>query len=211
MTWDRRRLAGLALVVGGLLTIAGYGAVNVIIGGGGDLPFSDPRFVPFYGVALAGDLLVVLGLPVILAAHGARAAKLTTVGYVGVMLAIVMLNIGEGTTEAFVKPYLITHGGIPDPAPAGFEAFVNIALVALIVGLVSLGVAVIRARVFPVWVGVLLLVSLPLSIVSLPAPLGELGDYVGFFAFLVLGWSVAFGRGLRETISSRAQSGTAVA
>jgi hypothetical protein len=29
----------------------------------------------------------------------------------------VMLNIGEGVLEAFLKPYLATHGGIPAGEP----------------------------------------------------------------------------------------------
>jgi hypothetical protein len=56
-----------------------------------------------------GSAITLVGLPAILIAHGERAHRLTTVGFVGVLLTIVMLNIGEGTTEAFVKPYLVTH------------------------------------------------------------------------------------------------------
>ena len=197
MTWDRGRLAGIALLIGGLLTVAGYAAVNVLLGAD-EAHFTNPNFVPLYMIALAGDLLTVIGLPAILLAHGGRASKLTTIGYVGVLLAIVMLNIGEGTTEAFVKPYLLTHGGLPAEGPAGFEAFIGVALLALVIGLISLGVAVIRARVFPIWVGALLLLSLPLSVVQLPGLLAEAGDYLGFFAFALMGWSVAFGSGRRR-------------
>ena len=118
MTLDRGHLAGLAFLIGGILTVAGYAAADLIAGSDGDARFSAPLFTPLYSIALAGDLLTVLGLPVILIAHGKRAYWLTTVGVIGMLLAIVMLNVGEGTTEAFVKPYLVTHGGIPDPGPA---------------------------------------------------------------------------------------------
>jgi hypothetical protein len=41
-----------------------------------------------YGVALAGNLLVVLGLPAILAVHGSAARRLTLVGYVGIFVPL---------------------------------------------------------------------------------------------------------------------------
>jgi hypothetical protein len=66
-----------------------------------------------------------------------------------------MLNVAETTIEAFVKPYLATHGGFPDETPAGLSAFEAVALVLLIVGAACLAVAVFRARVLPVWVAVL--------------------------------------------------------
>jgi hypothetical protein len=200
MTLNRGRLAGMALMIGGILTIAGYAAVNTFAGSSGDARFSNPLWIPLYGLALAGDLITVLGLPAILMAHGQRAYRLTTVGFTGVLLAIVMLNIGEGTTEGFVKPYLATHGGIPNAPPAGFDVFVGVALLFLVVGLISLGVAVIRARVFPRWVGGLLILSLPLSLVQLPGPLAEIGDYLAFFALAVIGWIVTFGYGSRRAV-----------
>ncbi|MDR0358206.1 MAG: hypothetical protein LBJ87_01910, partial [bacterium] len=123
MTMDRGRLAGAALLIGSVLVIAGYAAANAFTGSSGDARFTNPGYVPLYSVALAGDLIAVLGLPAILVAQGKRAYRLTTLGYAGTLLAIVMLNIGEGTTEAFVKPYLVTHGGIPSVGPVGFEAF----------------------------------------------------------------------------------------
>jgi hypothetical protein len=75
----------------------------------------------------------------------------------------------------------------------GFEAFLNAGMAAALLGLISLGVAVIRAGVLPRWVGALFLVSAPLSLVQLPGPLAESGDYVAFLALAVIGSIVAFG------------------
>lgn len=88
-----RRLAGRELIVGT-----------------GDEIFRYRLWPLFEGVALVGDVIIALGLPVILAFAG-RATKLHAVGYAGIFAALVMLNVGEGTTEAFVKPYLVDHGG----------------------------------------------------------------------------------------------------
>lgn len=194
MTMDRGRLAGAALLIGSALAIAGYAAANAFTGSSGDAHFTNPAYVPLYGIALVGDLIAVLGLPAVLVAHGKRAYRLTTLGYAGTLLGIVMLNVGEGTTEAFVKPYLVTHGGIPSVGPVGFEAFLYAGMAAALVGLISLGVAVIRAGVFPRWVGALFFISAPLSLVQLPGPLAESGDYAAFLALAVMGLMVAFGR-----------------
>jgi hypothetical protein len=193
MTDLQRRLAGYALVIGGALGIAGYLAVGIIVGGSGDARFTDAQWQPLYAIALAGGILVVLGFPAVLAAQDGRFPRLTAVGYAGTLAALVMLNIGEGVIEGFVKPYLVNHGGIPDPEPAGFAAFEAVALVCMLVGLISLGVAVLRARRLPRWVGVLLIVSPIASFAAggLPAPYAELPDYCLYLALIATGWRVA--------------------
>jgi hypothetical protein len=189
---QRNRLAGGALVVGGILTIVGFFVTTAVYGGNGDDRFTHPLFPALYSIALAGTILSILGFPAILAAQKERMPRLTLVGYVGTLATIVMLNLGEGVVEAYVKPYLATHGGIPDD-PTSFTIYFIVAALLTIVGLFALGVAVIRAHVLPWWVGALLIASAPVSFVgtSLPGPLALLGDYLAFAAFIVIGWSVA--------------------
>jgi hypothetical protein len=195
MTSTQIRLAGWALITGGVLSIAGFLAASTIVGSSGDANdarFSDPLWAPLNSVALAGAVITLLGLPAILAAHGERAQRLTLVGYVGIFVPLVMLNVGESTTETFIKPYLVHHGGVPKNLPTGFETFMGVALLILIVGVVCLGIAVIRARVFPSWVGALLIACIPLSVAggSLPGPLALLGDYLAFIALIAIGRQV---------------------
>jgi hypothetical protein len=189
---QRERLAGLALVVGGLLTIVGFVVTTTVFGGSGDERFTHPLFPALYSIALAGVVLSILGFPAILAAQGERMPRLTLIGYVGSLTAIVMLNLGEGVVEGYVKPYLATHGGIPDD-PTSFTIYFVVAAIFMIVGLVALGIAVIRGKLFPWWVGALLIAAVPVSFAgtSLPGPLSLLGDYLAFAAFIVMGWSVA--------------------
>jgi hypothetical protein len=193
MTNQQRRLAGSALVAGGALAIAGYLLAGTLSGGGGDAHFTDPLWQPMYGIALAGTILVILGFPAILVAQDGRFPRLTAVGYAGTLAALVMLNLGEGVIEGFVKPYLVTHGGIPDPDPAGFAAFEVVALVCVLVGLVCLGIAVLRARTLPRWVGVLLIASAFVSFAAggLPTPLDVLGDDCLLIALIAIGRQVA--------------------
>lgn len=188
---QRTRLAGLALVVGATLEIVGFFVTTAVYGGHGDERFTHPLFPALYSIAIAGVVLTIVGFPAILAAQRERQPRLTVVGYVGTLVTIAMLNLGEGVVEAFVKPYLATHGGIPDD-PTSFTIYFLVAAVFTIVGLVALGVAVIRGRVLPWWVGALLIAAVPMSFVgtSLPGPLALLGDYLAFAAFIVMGWSV---------------------
>jgi hypothetical protein len=195
MTINRIRLAGWALITGGVLSIGGFLAASSFIGSSGDATdarFSDPLWPGLNAIAIAGAIITLLGLPAILAYHGDRFPRLTLVGYVGLFVPLVMLNVGESTTEAFIKPYLVSHGGVPENLPNGFEPFMGVALLFLVVGVVCLGIAVIRARVFPWWVGALLIACVPLSAAggALPGPLALLGDYMAFLALIVIGRQV---------------------
>ena len=193
MTDLHRRLAGSALLIGGALAIAGYLAAGTIAGGSGDAHFTDPQFQPLYVIAIAGTILTILGFPAVLVAQDGRCPRLTAVGYAGTLAAIVMLNLGEGVIEGFVKPYLVSHGGIPDPEPSGFAAFETVALVCALVGLICLGMAVMRAGALPRWIGALLIAGLILSFAlgGLPAPLDVLGDICMHLALIAIGWRVA--------------------
>jgi len=181
------RPAGLALVAGCVLATLGFLGVSLTMHGPESAWPTDPLWQPMYGVALAGNLLVVLGLPAILAVHGSAARRLTLVGYVGIFAPLAMLNVAETTIEAFVKPYLATHGGFPDETPAGLNAFETVALVLLIVGAVCLAVAVFRARVLPVWVGVAVLLSVVCAFFLHGGPVVFVSDHVLFAALFWIG------------------------
>jgi hypothetical protein len=193
MTNLHRRLAGHALIIGSALAIVGYLAAGIFAGGSGDAHFTDPQWQPLYSIALAGDIIIVLGFPAMLVAQDGRFPRLTAIGYAGTLAAVVMLNLGEGVIEGFVKPYLVTHGGIPDPEPAGFAAYESVALVCMLVGLICLGVAFVRARTMPRWVGVLLIASpfLSFALSGLPTPLPELSDICLAVALIAIGRRVA--------------------
>jgi hypothetical protein len=185
------RLAGIALVAGCVLATLGFLGVSLTMHGPESAWPTDPLWQPMYGVALAGNLLVVLGLPAILAVHGGAARRLTLVGYVGIFAPLAMLNVAETTIEAFVKPYLATHGGFPDETPAGLNAFEAVALVLLIVGAVCLAIAVFRARVLPVWVGVAVLLSVVCAFFLHGGPVVFVSDYVLFAALFWIGLRAA--------------------
>jgi hypothetical protein len=183
------RLAGSALIIGPIAAALGYIGAGTLVRADGDARFTASLWTPLNSIAVAGNIVALIGLPAILAYHGRRAERLTLVGYVGIFATLVMLNVSEGCFEAFIKPYLAAHGGVPDSVP-GFGIFEGVALVCLVVGLISLGIAVIRARVFPRWVGALFLASPVAGFLGLPGALAELSDYLAFIALIAIGLHV---------------------
>jgi hypothetical protein len=185
------RLAGLALMAGCVLAAVGFVAISLAAPGSADDRYTDPLWQPLYGVLLAGSVLVVLGLPAVLAVHGRASRRLTLVGYVGIFAPLVMLNVAETTIEAFVMPYLASHGGIPSETPAGLNAYEGVALLLFLVGSVCLAVAVFRARVLPWWVGVALLASPVSAFLIHGGPAAFISDYFVLAALFCFGLRAA--------------------
>jgi hypothetical protein len=180
------RLASWALVAGSVVATAGY-AGAFAANGNGDERFAGSTWVALYTVALLGDVLVVLGLPALVHAQAGRAPVLTRIGYVGAFVPMVVLNVGEGTVEGFVKPYLAAHGEIPADDLPGLTAYEAPALLVMLVGMVCLGVAVLRARMLPRWVGVLLLLVPFLGAAGLRGAVSLLPDYLLFVCLFTVG------------------------
>jgi len=186
------RLAGLALIAGCVIATLGFVGISVAVRGTGDARYTDSLWIPLYAVLLAGSLLIVLGLPAILVAHGSASRRLTMIGYVALFAPLIMLNVAETSIEAFVKPYLVGHGGLPAQDPAALDIFEMVALLMLIVGCVCLAIAVFRGRVLHWWVGVALIASVVTAFV-LPhdGSLAFVSDYCVYAALIAFGLRAA--------------------
>jgi hypothetical protein len=180
------RLTSWALVAGSVVATAGY-ASAFIANGDGEQRFAGSSWVTLYTIALLGNVLVLLGLPALVYAQAGRAPKLTYIGYVGIFVPLAILNIGEGTVEGFVKPYLAQHGGIPADDLPGLSAYEAPALLVMLVGMVCLGIAVIRAGTLPRWVGVLFIVVPFLGAAGLQGALSLLPDYLLYVGLFTVG------------------------
>ena len=180
------RLTSWALIIGSVVATAGYAAAFAV-NGSGDQRFAGSSWVTLYTIALLGDVIVLLGLPALLQAQKGRAPALTRIGYVGVFVPLVILNIGEGSLEAFVKPYQADHGGIPGQDLPGLAAYEAPALLVLLVGMVCLGIAVLRARVLPRWIGALFMVVPFLGAAGLKGAVSLTPDYLLFIGLLTIG------------------------
>ncbi len=186
MTRTHARLAAWSLIVGTVVAAAGYLA-GFLVNGNSDSRFAGSDWSTLYTVALVGDVLVTLGLPALFAAQRGRSPRLTLIGYVGLFVPMVVLNLGEGTVEGFAKPYLAHHGGHPQTNLPGLTAYEAPALLIMLIGLICLGIAVIRAGALPRWVGVLFIVTPLLGAAGLPGAAGLVADWVCFAALFVVG------------------------
>ncbi|MGN6722810.1 MAG: hypothetical protein ACTHJM_09370 [Marmoricola sp.] len=173
------RLAAWALIVGSVIATAGYVSAFVA-NGGGDARVAGSSWTALYTVALLGNVIVILGLPTLLAAQGGRMPTLTRIGYAGVLVPLVVLNVGEGSIEGFVKPYFAKHGGLLKDDLPGLMAYELPALLILLVGMVCLAIAVLRAHVLPRWIGVAFLVIPFLGAGGLSGAVSLLPDYLLF-------------------------------
>lgn len=180
------RLTAWCLISGSVVATAGYLSA-FLLNGNGDERFAGSSWVPLYTIALLGDVLVIVGLPAILDVQAGRSPRLSLIGYVGVLVPLVMLNVGEGSIEGFVKPYLAHHGVDPQTELPGLTAFEVPALLVMLVGLICLGIAVFRARVLPWWVGALFVVSPLVGAAGIPGGAGLIADYSLFAALVAVG------------------------
>jgi hypothetical protein len=87
-----------------------------------------------------------------------------------------------------------TARGIPTQEPTGFAAFESVELLALVLGSICLGIAVLRARSLPWWIGVALIVSCLLGAVGLPGAWFLPPDGLFFAALLAIGIFAVRGR-----------------
>jgi hypothetical protein len=180
------RLAAWCLIAGCVVATAGYLSA-FLANGNGDERFVGSSWTALYTIAMFGNVLVVLGLPTLLHVQAGRSPRLSLIGYLGVFVPLVILNLGEGCLEAFVKPYLADHGGIPTDDPSGLSAYEVPALLLVLVGMSCLAVAVFRARVLPWWVGALFIVSALVAVAGLPGGAGLISDYALFVALFTAG------------------------
>lgn len=133
-----------------------------------------------------------MGLPALyLRQAGGRGELL---GLIGVFLVALSGLLGMAMTAYFVSILPLLAAQAPNLINAGYEtslAFFGLGATALsIIGPVLLGMAVIRAKVFPSWVGLLLMVAgvLSLSTVFPGALLTIIGLVGTISAAIAYGW-----------------------
>jgi hypothetical protein len=205
------RASGLALLLGALLGIIGNTLTTVLFPGNStSTQISSALYVPVFVLFFIGTLLLVLGLPGIVARQAQRAGWLGFVGFVLTFLgaflftSVTVVNFLVLPYLAQVAPKLIAGGNGP---PALFVYFL-VASLLFGVGGVLLGIATMRARVLPQWSGLLIIVGAVLTLVDFPLT-GIISSIVSIVSFVVfalgIGWIgyalwTAEGETLRQTV-----------
>jgi hypothetical protein len=191
------RWSGATLIVGGLLSLAGSTLNAILFPDTNPTPqqlLSAPWLIAEI-LLFAGLLLIVMGFP----ASIRQAAQAGRLGFVGSLLLWlgVLLALGFSVVRITLWPYLaqvapsVLPSGGQGPV-AGFLLWILVPGLLLSLGRLLLGAAVLRARAFSLWVGILLLIAGILSILTFilpPSGIGEILDPVSDGAlFLALAW-----------------------
>jgi hypothetical protein len=186
------RLSGLALLMGALLEITA--TIVAALAFPNDTPqqaASMPQqYVSAFWLILAlvnllSVLLEVGGLPGICVRQRAEAGRLGLVGFILTLVGSILI-VGVQAIGLLVLPYLAENAPRLLAPPASYATYVLVAALLLSVGVVLLGLATMRAGIFPRWAGLLLVVSIVINLVSfspLPASLGGLVERIAAVVF----------------------------
>ena len=165
------RLSGIALLVGGALSVASM-LLTLVPGNP-----TDPAYfssVPYMlgGVLLfVGAALTLMGLPAIIAAQAARSSVLTVIGVACIFGVNLIYNVANTYVDLTIFPELFSNPATHDLAQTGptpvMSVFFNVGMLLAVVGSLTLGIALLRAGVFPRWIGVVMLLVLPAQILAM--------------------------------------------
>lgn len=188
------RMSGLVLILGALLmSVSSWFRFT-----GQDLTTGvQPFFATSWFITFIGALFVLLGLPAMYVYQSRRAGKLGLLGFVMTFLGIAILEVGSAVLDGFVRPLLAAS-----PAPAtqllaqpgnleahmgtGFTIAFTAGFIGLNLGLILYGIAMLRARVYPQWAAVMMIVGAPAIFLLGSLPL--VGAKPEVLIFLGLAW-----------------------
>jgi hypothetical protein len=143
------RLSGLALAVGVILF--GGGIVADVLTQAGWSPGSQQSSQPGDSFRAAGSILIMLALPGVYAYHASKAGWLGLIGYVLFQVGYVFVIV------FFLAPLMFNDLFTKDLLANQANTFAFTLGVALSIGFVLTSIAAIRARVYPLWAGILML------------------------------------------------------
>jgi hypothetical protein len=201
------RLSGIALLVGAALSAAGY--ILSAFSSGNDLhSLISPLSMIFSLFTIFGSLLLLLGLPGIYTRQAGRAGILGLLGFLFVCYVTLFQGILIPFTSVTFIPMLAAHQIAPQlmmTPPPTWTPFSIASMASQVLGILLLAIATLRAKVFPRWIGWLLVASLVVGIVSFvpffPEALQSLTPIIGSIAIVGFGYAL-LSPGHRETVEA---------
>ncbi len=172
------RLSGIILLLGAVLSvIAGILTFFVDTSYTASLStFRSPLWSTYYSLFFVALALILLGLPALYLRQAGRRGGV--LGLVGVFLIVLGNFLLMAMIGYFVSILPLLAAKAPQVINAAFESGFGIfplgGTAFGLIGLILLGIAVIRSRVFPPFVGILLIASVVLSLVAFFLQSGDL-------------------------------------
>jgi len=172
------RLSGISLLLGALVSvIAGVMTLFFNHNYTASLStFQSPLWSTYYSLFFVALALILLGLPALYLRQAGRRGGV--LGLVGVFLIVLGNFLLMAMIGYFVSILPLLAAKAPQVINAAFESGFGIfplgGTAFGLIGLILLGIALIRARVFPPFVGILLIASVVLSLVAFFLQSGDL-------------------------------------
>lgn len=154
------RASGLALLLGALLVIIGLplSIVLSIV-----FPPDNPMALAMVGLWTSGTVLAQLGLPAIVARQAKQSGWLGLVGFILMFSGGFLIASFFAVLDLTIFPWLDVHAPLLSfqffTTNSAVNVYAAVASALFGIGGVLLGIATMRARVFPRWAGVLLIVG----------------------------------------------------
>lgn len=177
---------------------AAIGALIVIGATVGRLPFAwndfnNPAYVAATLLQMAGTVLVLMGLPSIAVFMARRSPALGVATYVTIWIPGAFLDVASNFLNISIGPYLLAHGGMPKEMPALFMAILLASIAVFVVGGIVVGVGIIRTKVFPAWVGALMLLAVGCEFVPIDVVKNGVAPSLLLAAVSIMGWLAVAG------------------
>lgn len=190
------RLSGIALIIGAVLSIIYYLSQSFL--NGNDLAtLTSPLTLMSNVIGFIGSVLVLLGLPGMYTRQARRAGILGLLGFLFVWYVTLYQGVIIPFTSITIVPELATNPATRSLAttpPPAWALFSLVSMLGEVLGILLLAIATLRARVFPRWIGWLLIASLVLGVVSfvpfVPEALSSLPAIIGGVAIAGFGYAL---------------------
>ena len=190
------RLSGIALLTGAVLSAIGY-FLSVFVPGNNLQSLISPLSLIFSLVTILGSMLVLLGLPGMYIRQAGRAGILGLLGFLLLSYVTLFQGIMIPFTSVTFIPLLAAHQVAPQlmtTPPPTWTPFSIVSMVGQVLGILLLAIATLRARVFPRWIGWLMIATLVLGVVSFipffPETLSSLPAIIGSVAIAGFGYAL---------------------
>jgi hypothetical protein len=186
------------LIGGGILLAIGYAISSLFLPQGLISMYSAPLAIFAYILRIVGAMFLLMGLPAVFAyqAQGRKAVTLSLIGFIMTFLGVAVLEVGMNAIYAFIFPPLATNPAtqsllvsLDANRPLGASIAFGLGLICEVFGPLLLGIAIMRAKVFPRLAGVMFIIIPLLTIIGLP-------DFLLVQAIIGVAFAVAFGLGI---------------
>lgn len=180
------RLAGLAALVSGAVSVMGD-LLRLFVDVEGAASATTVPYAVVFSLYLLGGALLLLGLVGLYTSQAEEAGILGLAGFLIAFLGTVLL-VGALWFELFITPALAAEAPELAEAELGLAGFILVFVLATL-GWILFGVATLRARVYPRWAAVLLIVGGLIAFVPVP-----MSGIVFSVAIVWLGFTLFTGR-----------------